>query len=124
MIDKKTAKVWSDMAKEQLEKNWKINVITKAKVKTPIDLLDAVSKYIDKKITGYAKVTGNTYVAINLDKIRKSITANSDALTVLGKNNLTIDSYINKTIVEMLRDNNFNVTELMSEDKLIVDWSK
>jgi hypothetical protein len=124
MINKKTAKVWSDMAKEQMEKNWKIDVIIKAKVNTPIDLLDAVAKYIDKKITGYAKVTGNTCVAIDLDKIRKSITANSDALTVLGKNDLTIDSYINKTIVEMLRDNDFNVTDLMSEDKLIVDWSK
>ena len=124
MIDKKTAKTWSDMAKEQLEKNWKINVITKAKVKTPIDILDAVTKYIDKKIVGYAKVTGNTSVSINLDKIRKSITANENALTVLGKNNLTIDSYVNKTIVEMLRDNGFNVMELMSEDKLVVDWSK
>ena len=124
MINKKTAQKWSEMAKKQMEENWKINIIVKAKVTEPKDILDAVIKYVDKKITGYAKVTGNTSVVINLSKIRKSVTANENALTILGKNNLTIDSYIFDSIKKNLFDNKFKVIDLASENKLIVDWSK
>lgn len=124
MINKKTAQKWSEMAKKQMEENWKIDTIVKAKVTEPKDILDAAVKYVDKKITGYAKVTGNTSVVINLSKIRKSITANENALTILGKNNLTIDSYIFDSIKKNLSDNKFKVIDLASENKLIVDWSK
>lgn len=124
MINKKTAQKWSEMAKKQMEENWKIDIIVKAKVTEPKDILDVVIKYVDKKITGYAKVTGNTSVVIDLSKIRKSITANENALTILGKNNLTIDSYIFDSIKKNLFDNKFKVIDLASENKLIVDWSK
>lgn len=124
MINKKTAQEWSKMAKEQMEKNWKINEIVKTKVTIPEDILNAVVKYIDKKITGYAKVTGNTSVVIDLSKIRKSITTNENALTILGKHNLNIDSYIFASIKKNLFDNKFKVIDLTSENKFIVDWSK
>lgn len=124
MINKKTAQKWSEMAKKQMEENWKIDIIVKAKVTEPKDILDAVIKYVDKKISGYAKVTGNTSVVINLSKIRKSITANENALTILGKNNLTIDSYIFDSIKKNLSDNKFKVIDLASENKLIIDWTK
>ena len=124
MINKKTAQEWSKMAKEQMEKNWKIDTIVKAKVIEPKDILDAVVKYVDKKISGYAKVTGNTSVVIDLSKIRKSITANKNALVTLGKQNLTIDSYIFDSVKKNLFDNKFKVIDLASENKLIVDWSK
>ena len=124
MINKKTAQEWSKIAKKQMEENWKIDIIVKAKVTEPKDILDAVIKYVDKKISGYAKVTGNTSVVIDLSKIRKSITANENALTILGKNNLTIDSYIFDSIKKNLSDNKFKVIDLASENKLIVDWSK
>ena len=124
MINKKTAQEWSKMAKEQMEKNWKIDEIVKTKVTIPEDILNAVVKYVDKKISGYAKVTGNTSVVIDLNKIRKSITANENALVILGKHNLNIDSYILSSIKENLFDNKFKVVDLTSENKLIVDWSK
>jgi hypothetical protein len=124
MINKKTAQQWSEMAKKQMEENWKIDIIIKAKITEPKDILDAVIKYVDKKITGYAKVTGNTSVVIDLSKIRKSITTNENALTILGKNNLTIDSYIFDSIKKNLFDNKFKVIDLTSENKFIVDWSK
>ena len=124
MINKKTAQKWSEMAKEQMEKNWKIDMIAKAEVKVPVDILNAVVKYVDKKITGYAKVTGNTTVDINLEKIRKSITANENALAVLGKHNLNIDSYVFDTLKKMLNANDFKFVDLASQNKLIVDWSK
>lgn len=124
MIDKKTAQTWSKMAKEQMENNWKIDVIVKAKVEKPVDVWKAVAKYIEKKITGYAKVTGNTTVTIDLKKIRKSIQANPNALVVMGKKGYNIDDFIFKGLVENLTDNKFAVTELMSEDKLIIDWTK
>lgn len=123
-IDKKTAQTWSKMAKKQMEENWKIDIIVKAKVENPMNVLDAVCKYIEKKITGYAKVTGNTTVTIDLSKIRKSIQANPNALLILGKEGYTIDTFIFKGLVENLTNNKFNVAELMSEDKIIVDWSK
>lgn len=123
-IDKKTAQTWSKMAKEQMENNWKIDVIVKAKVEKPVDVWAAVAKYIEKKITGYAKVTGNTTVTIDLSKIRKSIQANPNALLILGKEGYTIDTFIFKGLIENLTDNKFAVTELMSEDKLVIDWSK
>lgn len=124
MINKKTAQKWSEMAKKQMEENWKIDIIIKAKVTEPKDILDAVTKYVDKKITGYAKVTGNTTVEINVDKIRKSITANEKALVVLGKHNLNIDSYVFDSIKKNLFDNKFKVIDLASENKIVVDWSK
>jgi len=124
MINKKTAQEWSKMAKEQMEKNWKINEIVKTKVTIPEDILNAVVKYVDKKIAGYAKVTGNTSVVIDLSKIRKSITTNENALTILGKHNLNIDSYIFGSIKKNLFDNKFKVIDLTSENKFIVDWSK
>ena len=124
MINKKTAQEWSKMAKEQMEKNWKIDEIVKTKVTIPEDILNAVVKYVDKKITGYAKVTGNTSVVIDLSKIRKSITANENALSILGKHNLNINSYIFVTIKKNLYDNKFKVIDLASENKFIVDWSK
>ncbi len=124
MINKKTAQEWSKMAKEQMEKNWKIDEIVKTKVTIPEDILNAVVKYVDKKISGYAKVTGNTSVVIDLTKIRKSITANENALAILGKHNLNIDSYILGSIKKNLSDNKFKVIDLTSENKFIVDWSK
>ena len=123
MINKKTAQEWSKMAKEQMEKNWKIDEIVKTKVSIPEDILKAVVKYVDKKITGYAKVTGNTSVVIDLTKIRKSITANENALAILGKHNLNIDSYIFGSIKKNLFDNKFKVVDLTPENKFIVDWS-
>jgi hypothetical protein len=123
MINKKTAQKWSKMAKEQMEKNWKIDEIVKTKVEIPEDILNAVVKYVDKKITGYAKVTGNTSVVIDLTKIRKSITANENALAILGKHNLNIDSYIFGSIKKNLFDNKFKVIDLTPENKFIVDWS-
>ena len=123
-IDKETAQKWSEMAKKQMEENWKIDIIVKAKVTEPKDIFDAVIKYVDKKITSYAKVTGNTTVTIDLSKIRKSIQANPNALLILGKEGYTIDTFIFKGLVENLTDNKFAITELMSEDELIVDWSK
>lgn len=122
MIDKKTAQTWSDMAKKKMENDWKITDISKVNVETPLDILNAVDKYISKRISGTAKVTGNTFLIIDLKKIRKNIESNEKALIVLGKNNLTIDNYVFKTIIEMLDDNGF-YTELRKDVETIgIGW--
>ena len=123
MVTRKEAQKWSQMAKDRIENDPYIKDITKAKFKTSDDVFDAVFQYVHKMIVVNAKITGNTNVTINFDRIRKSITANPDALTLLCKDNQNT-THIYDELVKILQYNEFTVTELKSQDSILIDWSK
>ena len=121
MIDAKTAQKWTKMAKERIGNDPYIKDIFKAKFKSSDDVFDAVFKYVHKSILATAKVTGNSSVKIDFARIRKSITANPNALTLLAKDNQNT-SHIYNELVKLLEYNNFSIVELKSDEVIIIDW--
>jgi aspartyl/asparaginyl-tRNA synthetase len=122
MLDAKTAQKWTEMARERFEEDPYIQFIVKEKIKTKEDIMNAVIKYVHKKILATAKILGEDKVTIHYSRIRKSLTANSNALSILAKDNKNT-SYVYDELLKILEDKGYTFTELKSSESIIINWS-
>ena len=122
MLDAKTAQKWTEMARERFEEDPYIQFIVKEKFKTKEDIINAAVKYVHKKILATAKILGEDKVTIHYSHIRKSLTTNSNALSILAKDNKTT-SYVYDELLNILEDKGYTFIEPKPYETIIINWS-